>query len=107
MTFDEYQLKCSFTASPDTQIQGWTLGLCGKTGEFADIIKKMTEHGVTVLKNGKGVHDAMKEELGDVLYYVAILCDHLGFSMNDVAVKNNEKLAARYPKGFQKGGGVG
>ena len=107
MNFLEYQNKCKETASKETGLQGWTLGLCGETGEFADIVKKYTEHGVEILKSGKSVDDAMEEELGDILYYVAILCDYLGFNIGDVARKNNEKLAARYPNGFQKGGGVG
>lgn len=106
MNLNDYQKACSKTASSETKLQGWTLGLCGETGEFADIVKKHTEHGVNVLKNGKIVRDAMIEELGDVLYYLAVIADFIDVDLDTVAGINIAKLAARYPDGFRLGGGV-
>ena len=68
-----------------------TLGLCGEAGEVADKVKK-------VLRDRGGsftpeVREALKLELGDVLWYVAQLASELGFELNDVAEANLNKLA--------------
>lgn len=39
----------------------------------------------------------VKEELGDVLWYVAEVCNALGWSMEDVMAANIAKLQQRYP----------
>lgn len=72
----------------------WTLGLAGEAGEFADMMKKHHGHG----------HDLDREkaakELGDVLWYLSVLADSLGFSLSTIAQMNVDKLQARYKKGF-------
>lgn len=70
------------------------LGLTGEAGEVADIIKKYIFHG------HKLDRDEIVKELGDVLWYVALLCETIGVSIDDVMVKNINKLEARYPDGF-------
>ena len=97
MTLDQYQalaLRTSREGDPDELLVNWTLGLCGESGEFADIVKKQRFHG------HKQDKEALKNELGDVLWYVANLCETLGLSMGDVAMDNVRKLAKRYPEGF-------
>ena len=44
--------------------------------------------------------EKIKEELGDVLWYIASMCHCLGMDLKDVAAKNVEKLMIRYPNGF-------
>lgn len=102
MTLDEYQAEALRTAAPGcaghvTRAFNLTvraLGLCGESGEFADLIKKHVGHG----------HDldqaAARKELGDVLWYVATLADSLGCSLDAIAQQNVAKLRARYPDGF-------
>lgn len=103
MEFEEYQLGVvsTWNQTPelrDRQINA-ALGVAGEAGEFADLIKKVHFHGVPPDR------DKVLKELGDVLYYTTIAAYEHGFSLEDVAIANNKKLAARYPDGFVKGGG--
>ena len=41
-----------------------------------------------------------KKEMGDVLWYVAMMCESFGWNMEDVMQTNIDKLKARYPEGF-------
>ena len=59
-----------------------------------DAIKKHLYHGHD-MKN-------LKEELGDVMWYVAALSSMFGIDMEEVAEANIEKLRKRYPDGFSK-----
>jgi len=98
VTFEEYTNLALRTARSDydrrSLLLNWTLGICGEAGEFADSVKKFEFHGHTTDK------EELKDELGDVLWYVAMLCEVLGFSMEQVALDNVRKLKNRYPKGF-------
>ena len=70
------------------------LGLSGESGEMIDLIKKWVFHR----KPLDEVH--AKKELGDVLWYAALICESFGWSMEEVMNLNIEKLKARYPEGF-------
>lgn len=70
------------------------LGLTGEAGEVADLVKKGIFHQ-------KGIDEThLKKEIGDVMWYVAMICESCGFSLDDVLETNVEKLKARYPEGF-------
>lgn len=77
----------------------WALGLAGESGEYADAVKKAVFHGND---------DRTKQllELGDVLFYIAAAAQESGWSLEYVALMNQEKLDARYPNGWQPGGGI-
>jgi len=68
--------------------------LCIVSGGMADIIKKEVGHGHP--ENS----DKMLKELGDLMWYIAVLSDEYGFSLSEVATANIDKLKARYPEGF-------
>ena len=70
------------------------LGLSGEVGEFNDMIKKWIFHE----KPFDEVH--AKKELGDVLWYVAMMCHSFGWDLDEIMQMNVDKLKARYPKGF-------
>ena len=72
----------------------YALGLCGEAGEVADIIKKNVYH----LHNAS-VED-IKKEIGDTLHYLSGLATIFGFTLEEVATGNIEKLRKRYPDGF-------
>ncbi len=70
------------------------MGLAGEAGEFADMVKKIVFHGKAVDV------DALKLELGDVLWYLTLAADALGADLPEIMALNNEKLRKRYPDGF-------
>ena len=70
------------------------LGLSGEVGELNDMIKKWIFHE----KPFDEVH--AKKELGDVLWYVAMMCHSFGWDLDEIMQMNVDKLKARYPKGF-------
>lgn len=70
------------------------LGLCGEAGEVADLIKKHLYQGHTLN------HDKVIEELGDVLWYISMLCGAIDVELEHVMRENIEKLKKRYPDGF-------
>lgn len=81
----------------DTDVGGvlnGCLGLSGEVGEFNDMVKKWIFHE----KEFDPDH-AMKE-LGDILWYVAMICHSFGWSMDTIMQMNVDKLKARYPDGF-------
>lgn len=70
------------------------LGLAGEVGELNDMIKKWVFHE----KELDETH--LKKELGDVMWYVAMMCQSMGWELDDVMQINIDKLIARYPEGF-------
>lgn len=70
------------------------LGLSGETGELLDMIKKWIFHS----KAFNETH--AKKEIGDVMWYVALLCHAFGWDLDEIMKMNVEKLKARYPEGF-------
>ena len=67
------------------------LGLCG---EVAEQVKKHFFHGHELNKRH------MIEELGDVAWYLAVLCSAIGSDLDTVMEENLKKLEKRYPEGF-------
>lgn len=100
--FDTYQTESYKTSAPQADDMGLavlTLGLTGEAGEVADLVKKYLRHG-------KSLPTAIiRDELGDVLWYVTMLAFHFGISLSSVAENNIKKLQHRYPDGFVEGGG--
>ncbi len=95
MTLNEYQELAMRTHVPDpVRLAAYGLGLAGESGEVCDLIKKHIGHGHD-LDLGK-----VREELGDVLWYLAGLAEVLGLNLSDIAQTNIAKLARRYPDGF-------
>src|SRR5688500_10028357 len=79
------------------------LGLASEAGEVAGKIKK-------VLRDQGGDFtqaptNALKDELGDVLWYVAVLAADLGLCLEDIAADNLAKLASRQERGALGGTG--
>ncbi len=70
------------------------LGVAGEAGEVADLLKKHLFHGKPLDRN------LLAKELGDVLWYLAACCEVAGLDLGMVASANMEKLAKRYPNGF-------
>ena len=99
MTFDEYQHEMRRTYRSG-RLAGHTLGLAGEAGEVADMVKKSLYHDVLYTQ------DAIKKEIGDVLWYAAAVAEDHGLTLTECATGNVEKLRRRYPDGFVHGGGI-
>ena len=105
MTFDDYQMAARRTALyPDQHSVTYTaLGLASEAGEVAGKVKKvLRDHGGDF---GPDQVSAIRDELGDVLWYVAMLAADLGLSMDDLAANNLEKLRSRLERGVIGGQG--
>lgn len=98
MTLNDYQRNAFKTWGDDGSLPAELccgLGLSGEAGEVADLIKKEYYHSHP--RNPEKV----KEELGDTLFYLSVTAGYYGFTLEEIAVANNQKLAARYPNGFE------
>lgn len=69
-------------------------GLSGEAGELHDMIKKWIFHEKPLDE------EHAKKELGDVMWYVAMMCYSFGWDLDEIMQKNIDKLKARYPEGF-------
>lgn len=76
------------------QVMNGCLGLSGEVGEFNDEVKKMLFHDKPMDESH------LQKELGDILWYIALICDAFEWSMNDIMRMNIRKLQERYPEGF-------
>ena len=72
------------------------MGLNGEAGECIDIMKKHVFQGHELDR------EHMIEELGDVAWYLAVCCEGLGVTLEQVMRGNIDKLMKRYPEGFDK-----
>jgi NTP pyrophosphatase (non-canonical NTP hydrolase) len=79
------------------------LGLAGEAGEVADKLKKVIRDNNGVLTDE--VRDAVAKEIGDVLWYVAVLASEMNYALDRIAQGNLDKLASRQQRGVISGSG--
>src|SRR4051812_40149091 len=104
MKMDDYQQKALTTAiDSGHELMQRALGICGEAGEIAEKLKKWhRDQGADVKLLDK---EGLAAELGDLLWYVATLADHLGYKLGDIAEDNLQKLASRAERGKLSGSG--
>lgn len=107
MNMNDYQKQALTTVISSNDefkdVLHWVLGLNGEAGEAAEKVKKIIRD-----KQGKISDDDRKElakELGDVLWYLAVFAHDLGFSLEEVAQHNLDKLKSRQDRGVLTGSG--
>jgi NTP pyrophosphatase (non-canonical NTP hydrolase) len=105
MEINEYQKAALTTAvyPEDKRIIYPALGMCGEAGEVADKVKKVIRDNNQDFTNDRKREIA--KEIGDVLWYCATLSHDLGFSLEEVAQMNIDKLASRQRRGKLSGSG--
>jgi len=70
------------------------MGMATEAGEFVDAIKRHVFYGTPIDETN------LKEELGDMMWYIGLACIVLGLTPNEVMESNTKKLLARYPEKF-------
>jgi len=106
MDFDNYQIKSRKTAGYPAighPVIYPVLGLANEAGEVAGKIKKVFRD-----KDGQiseETRQALKAELGDVLWYLAQVATELDLSLEEVAEHNIAKLYDRLERGTIRGEG--
>ena len=106
MNFTDYQTKARATAKYPVighAVIYPTLGLTNEAGEVAGKIKKIFRDKDGVI--GETEREALKAELGDVLWYISQVCTELDISLAEVAEANIAKLLDRQARGVIKGDG--
>jgi NTP pyrophosphatase (non-canonical NTP hydrolase) len=103
LTLTEYQVQARKTAQyPESQALSYTiLGLTNEAGEVAGKFKKYLrgDYGYMEMRN------MVIAELGDVLWYVAMVAHAVDFDLQDIAQANLDKLSDRSARGKIKGDG--
>ena len=99
MTINEYQTAALRTAQTDKLtarelLLNSALGLCGESGEVADLLKKYHFQGHNLDL------DHVAKELGDIAWYLAVGAYSIGYDLEKILQMNVDKLKARYPNGF-------
>lgn len=106
MDFDEYQKRAIAKAvypNVGNNITYPVLGICGEAGEVAEKIKKILRD-----KDGKVADSDLPgiiKEMGDVMWYIAALCNELNIPMSAVARASIEKVEGRHERGTLHGSG--
>ncbi|MCA9400675.1 MAG: nucleoside triphosphate pyrophosphohydrolase family protein [Candidatus Omnitrophica bacterium] len=101
MQLSEYQKTCLNTWGGEQKLIRAFLGVAGEAGELSENIKKH-------LRGDYDLEELKKrsfKELGDTLYYLAVVAHELGLDLDDIAEYNIQKLAKRHAEGKIKGDG--
>lgn len=116
MTATEYEQQARRTIAGHAaeNITYLSFGLMAEAGEVADKIAKAVRRGEIEINNneiiirrgsGEELTQNIAHELGDVLWFVAMLAQRLGYSLEDVMKLNLDKLADRQNRGVIIGDG--
>ncbi len=108
MDFDEYQKRAAKTATfegkdPTYVNMYLSLGVAGEAGELIEKVKKVVRNDGGVVSDEK--REAIKHEIGDVLWYLSQLSRSLGIGFGDAAESNLKKLGDRQARGVIKSEG--
>jgi NTP pyrophosphatase (non-canonical NTP hydrolase) len=106
MNFTDYQTKSRATAKYPVIGHGViypTLGLVNEAGEVAGKIKKVFRDKDGAISNE--TREALKAELGDVLWYISQVATELELSLDEIAEGNIAKLLDRLERGKIRGDG--
>ena len=99
MTLDDYQHAALRTINPALDERDRLLdasaGLAEEAAEVLGLVRKR------VFQRRDVDRDRLTEELGDVLWCLAVAADALGISLSRVAEANEAKLRQRHPDGFK------
>jgi len=100
MHLDEYQQAALRTINPTLDARDRLLdasaGLAEEAAEVLGLVRKK------VFQHREPGDTQMIEELGDVLWCLAVTADSMGISLSAVAEHNQDKLTKRHPEGWSR-----
>jgi NTP pyrophosphatase (non-canonical NTP hydrolase) len=91
-----YDQLISYLGPRDIRLIHMAMGISGEAGELVDAIKKSVFY-----RKDLDVEN-VKEELGDILWYMSNLLNELGSSYEEIMARNHEKLIKRYNGQFSE-----
>lgn len=100
MNFSTYASNARRTAKPlssEGMLLHAALGVTSEAGEFATLVKRLAIYGKQ-FDEQMGLH--LREELGDMLWFISHACDALGMDLENVALANIAKLRERFPDAY-------
>jgi len=83
--------------SPSADLMHAAVGISGEAGEIIDAIKKVWVYNKPL---DDRVRVSLKEELGDLLFYVHVILFQYGWTLHEIRRSNVDKLMLRYPHGY-------
>ena len=97
MTLNEYQQAAARTMNqkltrPETELHA-LFGIASEVGELQGIYQKAYQGHSLDMKQAQ-------TEIGDIFWYVCEYCSVHGWTLEEIALMNIDKLKARYPDGF-------
>jgi len=101
MKLNEYQQAALRTWIGKEKLVRSFLGVCGEAGELSENLNKFLREDYDEAELKRRAF----KELGDVLYYLSVTAHELGFSLEEIAAANVDKLAKRMEKGLIRGDG--
>ena len=106
MTAEFYEMKASQTAIfPKNQaLEYLALGLTSEAGEVAGKVKKLIRDGED-MEGYELKKIAIASEIGDVLWYCAMMAKEVGVPLNYIMKENLKKLHSRKERGTLSGSG--
>ena len=101
LQFNEYQFEAdNFALPPARDIRAYLLpGLTGEVGELMSYFAKAHRDGTYIAQ------DTIMKELGDCLWFIAMIGKQYDITLLDIAQTNLEKLASRQKRGTIQGSG--
>lgn len=105
VSFNEYSAQARSTEffPKDVSIAYLLMGLAGESGEICNKYKKVLRDEGGELTEQR--INEMRAEIGDVLWYLDRLAEHLGSSLGVEAHNNIVKLKDRHARGVVAGSG--
>ena len=106
ITATEYQIRAAETAifPKNDALEYLTLGLTGEAGEIANKVKKLIRDGADKENYYERLYE-IEKELGDVLWYCAMLATEVDANLGKIMEANLNKLADRKARNALQGSG--
>lgn len=101
ISFQEYSDRAwALSIYPPHNFDYPFLGLCGESGEVAELRKKAIRDSAGIIDSEK-----LEKELGDVLWYINAIAKQNGLNLAEIAMENIKKLESRQARGKLQGSG--